>query len=105
MKDEIHGSPWPLLAQWRPGMGQEGTNATNPEGLQPSGFTEAGLRGSGALIPVGSNLRKGFLGEQRPEMWQKSAGITEGMISLGKKKKKEAAGTAEPPALQKNLPQ
>lgn len=58
------GSPWLLLAQWRPGMGQEGTNATNPKGLQPSGFTEAGPSGRGALIPVGSNVRKGFGGKR-----------------------------------------
>lgn len=44
--------------------GQLLANATNPEGLQPSGFTEAGPSGSGALSPVGSKVREGFWGSR-----------------------------------------
>lgn len=55
----------------------------------------------GSSYPSWKQREEGLWGEEGLEMWQKSAGITEGVISFGKKKKKEAAGTAEPLALQK----
>lgn len=42
--------------------GQLSANATNPKGLRPSGFTEAGPSGNAALSPVGSNKGRGFGG-------------------------------------------